>query len=350
VATGRVPVNHARNSSAIIVKIKNLDFECYRAATQQHAEYQQDWLKTGYAPRGYYLKDFCLINEGAQWHLFHIAGTPGVSCCLPGNEIWFGHATTTDFCTWTTHLPCFYIDPAGWDCGHVFAPSVVKHAGKYWMFYTGCSVENTQRIGVAVSADLFRWERAAPRPVIRPEEYPWAFCPTVNGSACRDPHVCRVADEFVMFYTAVTKAGRGCVARATSTDLLHWNDGGPAYVAPSLAHCESSTMQPLGDKFLLFFGGHYKYWSYVVSDNPAHWPEQKPIPLMKGITAMEVVLTSGARWLVAYFKFDSLRLFLGGIDWSAATPAIDEVTDPAKLREFGLGNNTPRVGLTSSAR
>lgn len=319
------------------MEIRNLDFECYRGAVRRQAEYQEEWLKTGYAPRGFYLKDFCLIRQADQWHLFHIAGTPGVSCCLPGNEIWFGHATTKDFRTWITHIPCFYIDPSGWDCGHVFAPYVIRQGERYWMFYTGCSVENTQRIGAAVSDDLFTWKRAAQHPVIRPEEYPWAFCPTVNGSACRDPHVCRVGDEFTMFYTAVTNEGRGCVGCATSSNLLEWRDRGPAYVAPALAHCESSNMQQLGDRFLLFFGGHYEHWSYVVSDNPRRWPDQEPIPLKKGITAMEVVVKNGARWLVAYFKMDSLRLYLGILDWTAATPAIEEVTGPEALCEFGLG-------------
>jgi len=319
------------------VKIRNLDFECYFGAVKRQAEYQEEWLKTGYAPRGFYLKDFCLIREGDEWHLFHIAGTPGVSCGLPGNEIWFGHATTKDFCTWTTHVPCFYIDPAGWDRGHVFAPYVIKHSGQFWMFYTGCSVENTQRIGVAVSKDLFKWSRASQHPVIRPEEYLWAFCPTAGGSACRDPHVCRVADEFVMFYTAVTNEGRGCVGRATSSNLLDWKDGGPVYMAPALAHCESSNMQQLGDEFLLFFGGHYEYWSYVVSDNPTRWPDQEPIPLKKGVTAMEVVVKNDKRWLVAYFKMDSYRLFLGILDWSAATPSIEEVAGAEALHEFGSG-------------
>jgi len=318
------------------MNILNLDFECYRMAVQQQARHQEDWLKTGYAPRGFYLKDFCLVREAGQWHLFHIAGTPGVSCCLPGNEIWFGHATTKSFCTWATHAPCLYIDPAGWDCGHVFAPYVLEEGGQYWMFYTGCSVENTQRIGVTVSQDLFDWKRLSQYPVIRPEEYPWAFCPTANGSACRDPHVCRLGGEFVMYYTAVTKEGRGCVACATSANLVEWKDCGPAYVARTLAHCESSNLQRLSDKFLLFFGGHYEYWSYVISDEPLRWPDQEPIPLRKSITAMEVVLEKGKRWLVAFFKADSYRLFLGILDWSSPTPTIEDVTNPEALREFGL--------------
>ena len=106
----------------------NPDYQCYLDAVARQRAHQEDWLKVGYAPLGFYLKDFCLHEVGGTWHLYHIAGTPGVSCCLPGNEIWFGHATTKDFVTWETHEPCFFIDPQGWDHGHVFAPLPPSHS------------------------------------------------------------------------------------------------------------------------------------------------------------------------------------------------------------------------------
>jgi hypothetical protein len=318
------------------MNIPNLDYECYRNSVEAHRIYQENWLTSGYAPRGFYLKDFCLFKVEGVYHLFHIAGTPGVSCCLPGNEIWFGHATTRDFQRWETHEPCFYIDPAGWDNGHVFAPYVIAKDGVFWMFYTGCALDNTQRIGAAISHDLFSWRRASAAPVIRPDEYPWAFCPTRHGSACRDPHLEWINGQYQMYYTAVTKEGRSCVARATSKDLLHWEDAGPAYIFRGLDHCESSNVQKFGGRYLLFFGGHHEYWSYVASDNPFSWPEQEPIRLKHCITAMEVVERRGNRWLVSYFKLDSYRLFLGVVDWSDQTPGINEVKTESQLVEFGF--------------
>jgi len=315
-------------------KIRNLDFECYLDAVQQQREYQENWLKNGYAPKGFYLKDFCIIQVNDVYHLFHIAGTPGVSCCLPGNELWFGHATTKDFLRWETHEPCFYIDTHGWDNGHVFAPYVIEAFGMYWMFYTGVSINNTQRIGVATSEDLFHWKRAAVEPIIRPEEYDWAFCPTDKGASCRDPHVCQFGDEYSLYYTAVTRTGKGCVARASSRDLLNWRDEGPVFISDQLAHPESSNVQKLDGKFLLFFGGQYENWSYVISDNPYDWKGCQPIALKKDITAMEVILRQGERWLVSYFKMNNYRMFLGIIDWSVNNSTIEEIQDKSKLKEF----------------
>jgi len=319
------------------MQIRNLDFECYRDAVEKQQTFQEDWLQVGYAPRGFYLKDFCIIEVNGDFHLFHIAGTPGVSCCLPGNEIWFGHAVTKDFLSWRTLEPCFYIQPGAWDEGHVFAPYVLAKEGLYWMFYTGCAIDNTQRIGAATSTDLQNWRRIAAQPVIRPELYEWAFCPTEMGAACRDPHICRWQDQYSLYYTAVTSGGKACVARAASSDLINWHDEGPAFISATGAHCESSNVQENKGKYLLFFGGHHEYWSYVVSDNPYKWPEQEPIPLKKGITAMEVIRKKQNKWLVAYFKFETYRMFLGVIDWSDANPTIHEIQTADRLKQFGLG-------------
>ncbi len=218
----------------------------------------------------------------------------------------------------------------------MFAPYVLKEEDTFWMFYTGCSIDNTQRIGAAISGDLQHWQRVSDKPVIRPDEFDWAFCPRERGSACRDPHVCKWDDRYSMYYTAVTKQGKACITRASSVDLMNWRDEGPAYVGSTLAHCESSNVQEHEGQFMLFFGGHHEYWSYVVSDNPYLWPNQEPIPLKKGITAMEVVRRDKSRWLVAYFKFECYRLFLGSIDWSQTNPTIQEIQAADSLKEFGF--------------
>jgi len=318
------------------VKPSNPDYQCYLDAVARQRTHQEDWLKVGYAPLGFYLKDFCLHEVGGTWHLYHIAGTPGVSCCLPGNEIWFGHASTKDFVAWETHEPCFFIDPRGWDHGHVFAPYVVSHGGRHWMFYTGVATDNTQRIGVATSTDLFRWERVGDRPVIRPEEYGWAFCPATGGAACRDPHVIALEGGWQIYYTAVTKDGRGCIARASSRDLLTWKDEGIAYAFSGWNQCESCNVQKRDDgRCLLFFGGHHA-WSCVESDNPLRWPDTAPRALRADITGMEVIARRGPRWLVAYFGLRYYRLLLGVLDWSAPEPTIVQITDQSALKEFGL--------------
>ncbi|HEX9970809.1 MAG TPA: hypothetical protein VGD14_01950, partial [bacterium] len=180
------------------------------------------------------------------------------------------------------------------------------------------------------------WERVGKNPLICPEQYDWAFCPTTGGASCRDPHVCQFGDEFSMYYTAVTREGKACVARAVSKDLINWIDKGPVYTYKNLTHSESTNVQELNGKYLLFFGGHIEFWSYVVSDNPFNWQPQEPIPLGRRITAMEVVRRNDPLWLVAYFTFDSYRLYLGIIDWSMKNPMIQQVLDRTEIKIFGF--------------
>lgn len=316
------------------MSFENMDFKCYRDAVESQRTHQEDWLKVGYAPRGFYLKDFCLHEVDGLWHLYHIAGTPGVSCGLPGNEVFFGHATTRDFQSWETHEACFFIDTHGWDHGHVFAPFVITHDDKHWMFYTGVSTDNTQRIGVATSTDLFHWKRVSDRPVIRPEEYDWAFCPTTGGAACRDAHVIEHDGKFQLYYTAVKADGNGCVARASSTDLMAWHDEGIAYGFEAWNQCESSNVQQMDDgRWRLFFGGHHS-WSYVDSDNPLRWPDITPIPIRDDITGMELIRRNGARWLVAYFGLADYRMRVGLLDWSASEPTVVQIAKSSGLKEF----------------
>jgi hypothetical protein len=214
--------------------------------------------------------------------------------------------------TWETHEPCFFIDVRGGNHGHVFASYVIAHGGRHWMFYTGVTTDNTQRIGVAVSDDLFHWRRAGDRPVIRPEEYDWAFCPPSGGAACRDAHVITQDGRFQLYYTAVKKDGNGCVARASSTDLLNWRDEGIVYGFNAWNQCKSSNVQRTDDGYwLLFFGGHHA-WSYG-----GHPPPRRP--LARG----------------AYFGLRYYRLMLGVLDWSAAEPTITQVTDKSIVAEFG---------------
>jgi hypothetical protein len=183
---------------------------------------------------------------------------------------------------------------------------------------------------------LFRWERASDRPVIRPEEYAWAFCPTSGGAACRDPHVWHDGARWQMYYTALLRDGRAAVARASSTDLLAWRDEGVAYAFSGRNQCESSNVQRLDDgRWLLFFGGNHA-WSYVAGDNPRRWPDVAPTALHADITGMEVIARKGPRWLVAYFGLRYYRLLVGVLDWSAAQPTIVQVTKAEELREFGL--------------
>src|SRR6185369_12599456 len=70
------------------------------------------------------------------------------------------------------------------------------------------------RIQLATSRDLFHWERHPANPMLE------------DGYDARDPMVLRVADHWVLYYTATSTptGGHHVVVALTSDDLVHWSN------------------------------------------------------------------------------------------------------------------------------
>jgi hypothetical protein len=174
-------------------------------------------------------------DHAGQYHLFFHNEGRGVP--------WFiEHYTTTDFESLHYVGRALEAQPGAWDAGGAWAPHVIEVQGTYYMFYTGIESIQAgakQRIGLAVSSDLHRWERAH---VNR--------CPGTTGDGCiyecdqawttwgddSDPFNQQCRDAFVMrddeherwlmFATARSTNGYGVVTVAWSSDLTTWTGAG----------------------------------------------------------------------------------------------------------------------------
>jgi hypothetical protein len=174
-------------------------------------------------------------DHAGQYHLFFHNEGRGVP--------WFiEHYTTTDFESLHYVGRALEAQPGAWDAGGAWAPHVIEVQGTYYMFYTGIESIQAgakQRIGLAVSSDLRRWERAH---VNR--------CPGTTGDGCiyecdhawttwgddSDPFDQQCRDAFVMrddeherwlmFATARSTNGYGVVTVAWSSDLTTWTGAG----------------------------------------------------------------------------------------------------------------------------
>ena len=70
-----------------------------------------------------------------------------------------GHAVSDDLVRWTMLDPALTLGPPGaWDRFRFRTGTVVAHGGRYHLFY-GASPDMIDRVGVATSTDLVRWER-----------------------------------------------------------------------------------------------------------------------------------------------------------------------------------------------
>ena len=181
--------------------------------------------------------DFWLADDGARYHMFylhapHALGNPD----LRHRNARIGHATSDDLVSWTDHGQIFETGPKGsFDDTATWTGSVVKGPdGRWRLFYTGSrflspdSNANIETIGVALSDDLFTWEKQ-PGPIAKAD---LALYETLGSSdwpeeAFRDPWVFEGKNGlWHMLITARANHGatmeRGIIGHATSTDLATW--------------------------------------------------------------------------------------------------------------------------------
>lgn len=101
--------------------------------------------------------DVDVIYHDGLYHLFHLV--------LPNHDF-IAHAVSTDGINWRRVNNALFIgDPGSWDDLMLWTMAVSHNpyqAGQWRMFYTGLSRReqgNIQRIGLAISHDLFHWHK-----------------------------------------------------------------------------------------------------------------------------------------------------------------------------------------------
>ncbi len=201
------------------------------------------------------LKDFAVVHDGERFHLF--ATRPGAGWAS-GGGVDFEHATSTDLIDWTAHDPVDLRRPGVAET-ETWAPHVVRHDGRWWMFYTGVVYEagaeqhNVQRILSAVSDDLRAWQptsmvlEGAPSFSAWGSGMPW-------GDDLRDPMLWYDDGAWILFVTVRLHDQRQCIATARSSDLRTWTWSGPLLVTAG-AVAESPTLVRYRGRLWLFWTG-----------------------------------------------------------------------------------------------
>jgi hypothetical protein len=303
---------------------------------------QGSFLTKGYSPPGGYVKDFSLVVRDGRLHLFHIDGRPGQVCYVTGNEISFGHASTSDYRRWIRHQMPLAVGERPWESEHIWAPFVYERQGVSYMFYMGHGPGGVF-ISYATSTDLCRWTRWSGGPIL---------C-----AVGRDPFVFADDARTVLLYTGY---GGARVAAAASQDMVVWQPLPDVITIPGGEAAESCSMHLIEGRT----EGRYVLWfndfgpgfgfraAYVFSDDPFHFdasairefrfvtdnpaatpsaelPVILPTPL-----SIELIATSSSVWFVAYFRWhvDRNRLFFGSLDWSSDPAVITEIGDEDQLQ------------------
>ncbi len=260
----------------------------------------------------WYINDHCFIyGPEGMWHLFGITHAEPLN---PMDEDNFAHATAMSLLQQPWDKKPFALSivaKAPWREEHLWAPHMVLHNGTYYMFYCAGDKDHTKyKIHLATSKDLKTWTRHKENPMVS------------DGYDARDPFVMRVADKWVMYYTATDKpaGGKHIVAYVTSSDLLNWEDRGVAFTDPSTGTYGGPTESPFvvrrGDKYYLFIGpqGGYDGTDVFVSNDPFDWRIENKVGHIPAHAA-EVVRDIDGKWYVSRCGWGRGGVYLAQLVW-----------------------------------
>jgi beta-fructofuranosidase len=225
-----------------------------------------------YLPEQHYLWDFWLVSPQewgdlhAPYHLYYLQASRSLhDPDMRHGVATVGHAVSHDLRQWVNDGTALGVGKAGsWDDRAIWTGSVTIRDGLAYMFYTGlCLAERApvQRIGLAISADLFHWERHPCNPLLEvdtrwyepqnPEQW--------ETRAWRDPCIVYSSEEeaYYIFLSARVNTGpldgRGVIGLARSTDLLSWEVLPPVSVPGDFTEMEVPQVVPLNGRYYLLF-------------------------------------------------------------------------------------------------
>lgn len=246
--------------------------------------------------RGYawYVNDHSFVQaEDGCWHLF---GITQQNPFRPFEEVFLTHVVAPALMgPWTKQPDVMHRDEAAGETV-IWAPHVIRHDGRYWMFYCGGGEARSFRISLAHSENLFTWTRdAAANPLLQ------------DGYEARDPMVLRLADRWVMYYTATSEpeGGRHVVAAVQSADLRTWSGKRVVFTSSKSGTGGGPTESPFvvarDGKFYLFVCTNRRYIETAVyeSDDPFVWNEAHRIATIPAHAAEVIDTRSGDQFISA---------------------------------------------------
>ena len=325
-----------------------IEFEATLAAMreQKYRHPEIDVIGQGFRPVSGKCADFTVAEHEGRYHFFYIErrlteGTP----FYPGNEIYFGHASTPDFFDWEVHDPVMLIRPGTWEGGHVWAPCIMKHGGRYVMAYTGINRVISQDIGLAFSDDMFNWDRWEGNPISPCKGKPWAAWWEDRIASCRDPHIFEHEGRIWMSYTANTAEGAACVALTSTIDLERWDDHGPILIGPAegyecrlegghvQASLESTNLLTRNGKWYLLVSAAVRdtktrHWVFE-SDRMDRFDFDEKREFWNEGGGVEIVKERGSRSLLAGMCAGFIGF--GEVDWSDPQPTGRSIASREQL-------------------
>lgn len=230
-------------------------------------------LRGMFCEPGIAIVDHCFVEKDGRMHLFYNRDEIGFEWdTRPADTI--GHAVTDDLLHWEILPPVISVTPGRFDGYQVWSPGVAKKGDIYYMYYTGVNLACSEAICLAVSKDLYTWEKVGDGPVLYPGK-DWGVWREDAWSDCRDSMVfVDQSDGDVtayMYYCTARREEDGsvrpAVGVAVSADMVTWEDRG-AYRFDVCEHAmESPFVMKHNGRYYLFYTNCGHGTAYAVSED-----------------------------------------------------------------------------------
>lgn len=223
------------------------------------------------AEPGMALVDHSFLVAGDEVHLFFNREDVGYEWDTRFGDT-LGHAVSRNMTDWRFVSPCLAVQGDVYEDYQIWSPGVTEWNGRYYMAYTAVNRAVAQSVRLAVSDDLFHWERLSDTPQILPG--PWGKWDLQEWSDCRDPQLFTDEDGVIYCYYCTRRFDQGdpegvpALGIASSGDMLRWTDRGAYRLELSGSAVESPFVMKKGELYYLFYTACGIGTAYAVSENP----------------------------------------------------------------------------------
>ncbi len=210
--------------------------------------------------------DFWFAQDGPDYHIFYLQAPRAMRDeHLRHWHVSIGHAVSRDLRYWQI-LPDALVpsmeDEDAFDNYTTWTGSIIRYQGMWYLFYTGSKKGEQgriQRVGLATSNDLIRWDKHPSNPLIKADSrwYELLDLEIWHEEAWRDPWVFWYDGAFHALITGRANHGpvdgRGVIAHARSLDLIQWDVLPPLTEPGEFGHMEVPQLIAINDRYYLIF-------------------------------------------------------------------------------------------------
>lgn len=209
-------------------------------------------------------------QESGLTHLYFLSAPVGT-----GKHWSIGHASSCNLQDWEYHGIALEPGNSGeFDDLGLGTGSVLWYSDRFYMAYTGHNCQDKLScgvIGLAVSDDLYNWEKVgrAPIAVLNSQYYESEITGSRPSLHWRDPFLIRDGNRFHMLLCARRLDGpiktRGTVAHLIGDDLEHWSYLPPLEIEPWCEEMECPLLYNLEGRYYLLFSTHSELIDPVIA-------------------------------------------------------------------------------------